>query len=106
MKVGREVFGTTQEKTQLGKERERHIEGKKLISKEGGRCVDCIEMRRHIMRSLFFCFSLSHTDTLTSKQRGLFMALSLNAKRPMSTAIQDLTCKEQLQGECQKMKLL
>lgn len=34
------------------------------------------------------------------------MALSLNAKWPMSTAIQDLTCKEQLQGECQKMKLL
>lgn len=76
MKVGREVFGTTQEKTQLGKERERHIEGKKLISKERGRCVDCIEMRRHIMRSLFFCFSLSHGHTHKQTERSLHGALT------------------------------
>lgn len=51
-----------------GKERERHIEGKKLISKEGGRCVDCIEMRRHIMRSLFFCFSLTRTHSQANRE--------------------------------------
>lgn len=60
-----------------------------------------------ISLSLVLSLSITHTFTLIQTQQSLQRALTERQnKRPMSTTIQDVTCKEQLRGEGQKMELL